>query len=858
MNTNPQEEIERIFHNALDLPSNEREIYLERECADNQELRSEVESLLKSFESDADFLNEPVFEIGLQALSSRKKKELSETEISFYKIHEKIGEGGMGEVYRATDTRLNRRVAIKFLSDALANNKIAKRQFQREAQSAAALEHPNICAVYGIEEIGEHNFIVMQFIEGITLAEKLEKYGKIEPEEFKPLAQQILNAIAFAHSHDIIHRDLKPGNIMLDGNGQIKILDFGLAKILAQKKFFEDAPDNQSLFSSNDVLVGTISYISPEQLRGKKADYRSDIFALGVIFYEMLTGKNPFTRESKAETMAAVLTETPKPIEKFAPDVPENLRLLVERCLEKDTDKRFQSAAEILFELENTANQDKKDAKRKSRLQFFVKTAFAIFALFAVLFAAYFYYTAKPSPRTLAVMPIAIEQGLIDKEYLADGLTQSIIEELSNLSELKVKNQSIVAAYKGKILEAQNIGKELKADAVYLGSIISRGDILFLKAKLIRTSDGFVLDDSEFKVEESNLIKLPEDVALHVIEKIKTQMTDEDKIKFAKKDTQNPEAKKLYVKGRYYLNRRNGDDLQKAEQFFRQAVDLDSSFARAWSGLADTYSLYSVPGYKGAISPAKAATLSRAAAKTALELDDSLSEPYNSLGMIKLRYEWNWNEAEKDFREAIRRDSEFPQAYWGLSNLLIINGRYDEALEASKKAREFAPYSVSSYLNLAGVYFFKRDYAEMERELIYALEKFPNHLRLRYYQGLLAMETGKINEAVIIFEKIYEEDKILGAAPLGHLYAKNGRKDKTLNILEDLAKLLKEDEKNYVPSQEKAVIFLGLGEIDKVFEELNKACQEKFAAFPYIFRDPMFDEINNDARFVNLKKCANL
>ncbi len=851
------EKVETIFHSALKLKAEERQIYLQTECADNLELREDVESLLESFENKAEFLDKPVFEMGLGAIGEAGQKNLAGQEIGVYHIEEKIGAGGMGEVYRAVDTKLNRLVALKFLPPSMENDRAARRRLVKEAQAAAALSHQNICAVHSVEELDEQTFIVMQYIDGETLDKSLNG-AEISVEEFKFLARQILTAVAFAHSHGVIHRDLKPGNIMLTEEGEIKILDFGLAKIIPTPSALNGKKNAETNFSQNGLVIGTVAYMSPEQLRGEKLDYGTDIFSVGIILYEILAKKNPFNRKSQAETIAATLSEKPAPLREFASEFPANLLNLVEKCLEKDAKNRFQSAAEILVELDNAESENYRAVGSKNRSRFFLKAALATVVLIAIFAAGFFFYNTKRPQRTLAVLPISIEQGLSEKEYLADGLTQSVIEKLSNLSDLKVKSEFFTGRYKGKAIEAQTAGRELKVEAVYFGSIVSRNGGLFLKAKLLRTSDGLVIDEEEFKIEESKLIELPQDIASHIIGKIRTDLTEEDKTKLAKKDTENAEAKKLYIQGRYYLSRRNEDDLQKAEQYFRQAVDLDSYYAKAWAGLADTYSLYSVPGHKGSMSPEKAIPLAKAAAKSALEIDDSLTEPYNSLGMIKLRYEWDWGEAESNFRDAIRRDPEFPQAHWGLSNLFMITGRLDEALEESLKAKELAPYSVSSDLNLAGVYFFKRDYEQMEKVLSEALEKFPNHPRLSYYRGLQRLETNKIAEATEIFEKIYAEDKILGAALLGFIYGKTGQKDKTLEILATLEELSKKDEKNYIPSQEKAIIYHGLGETDKVFEYLNKACKEKFSAFPYIIRDPIFDEINLDARFADLRKCANL
>ncbi|CAN5217481.1 hypothetical protein BH10ACI1_BH10ACI1_34890 [soil metagenome] len=522
------EKIERIFHTTLDLPSEERKPYLEKECTGDEAIISEVESLIESFEHDSGFLDEPVFELGLGAIGNQAQKNLAGTTIGFYELEEKIGAGGMGDVYRAVDTRLNRRVALKFLSASLENDNAAKRRFVKEAQAVAMLEHPNICAIHGIEQSAEHNFIVMPYIEGCTLAEWIAE-KTLSAAEFKSLVRQIVTAVAFAHSHGVLHRDLKPGNIMLTSDGQIKVLDFGLAKVIPQKQLFERNTE-LSRSSTNGLMIGTVSYMSPEQLRGKRLDFRSDIFSVGIILYELLAKKNPFNLESPAETIAAILSNQPPALHSIVPDFPESLINLVEKCLQKVPHERFQSAAEILVELDNAEVENVGMIRSRRRRIFFLKAALATVVLLTVL-AIIFFYTNKRPRRTLAVLPISFDNLQTEKEYLADGLTLSIIDKLSNLSDLKVKNESLINRYKGKSIEPRDAGKELNVDAVFVASIKSRAEGLFLEAKIVIVSDGALIDPYESKIDETNLIGFPEKVASRIIDKIRSKLTDEDKNK---------------------------------------------------------------------------------------------------------------------------------------------------------------------------------------------------------------------------------------------------------------------------------------------------------------------------------------
>jgi serine/threonine protein kinase len=474
MKTDLWNKAEELFNAALSLPQEARGSFLQRECNGETALLSEVQSLLHSFESSTQFLENPVFELGLNAINDTPLEDRSGSTIGPYRLEERIGIGGMGEVYKAIDTRLNRRVALKFLTNALENNKDAKRQLIKEAQAVAMLDHPNICSVHSIEQVEDSHFIAMQFIEGETLCETIASHDTT-PEEFRSIARQILSGVAFAHSHGVIHRDLKPGNIMLTPDGTIKVLDFGLAKIIPQKSLLDTAStEDISQFSQAGSIIGTVSYMSPEQLRGEKLDYRSDVFSVGIVLYELLSGRNPFKRDSHAETIAAVLASDPPPLD-LSTEFPASYSVIAEKCLAKKREDRFQSAAEILVELDNTETRSPHSARRKFRLA--LSATVAAIVLAAVLFAGLF-FTASPTQRTLAVLPISLDPVLAGKEYLADGLTQSLIEKLSALKGLKVKSEYLVSRFKQKSFNPQSAGKDLGVEAVYSGEIVNRDNSL--------------------------------------------------------------------------------------------------------------------------------------------------------------------------------------------------------------------------------------------------------------------------------------------------------------------------------------------------------------------------------------------
>lgn len=845
------EKLENIFHSALERPFAERKKYLAQECGGNKGLFAEVEALIDSFEKESYFLEESALEFGFSAIHETTKDKLKNKQIGSYRIEEKIGEGGMGDVYKAADTRLNRRVALKFLSESLENDKTAHRQLMREAQAAAALDHPNICAVHGFEEIEGHSFIVMQFVEGKTLNEAL-KDRELSLPEFKSIAGQIVSAVAFAHSHNIIHRDLKPGNIMLTNEGQIKILDFGLAKVLQKKSGSATETDGNSHFSQNGMVVGTVAYMSPEQLRGERIDYRSDIFSLGIIFYELLTKENPFKRNSQAETIAALLSNKLPETEEKKSALFYSMRKLLERCLQQQSSDRFQSAAEILIALDTENTEKNVILAAGFKHRFFLKLVLLTVVILGFV-TFYIFYEDRLPKRTLAVMPISFDNTQVDKQYVTVELTQGIIDNLSNLSGLKIKT------VRSKTVNLQTIEKKLETDAVYDGSIIQRGTELFLLSKLIKTSNGLVIKTDEQKVDVNNLIELRENISNWIISNIKLEVSEEDKVKLSKKDTENKEAMRLYFLGRYYLKRKLGNDVNDAVKAFDKAKELDPAFAKAWAGLADANLSKSIPGVENSIPPLEAIGYARTAARTALQLDNTLSESYNSLGLINARYEWNWTDAENNFRIAIAQDPEFLPAREGLIGILDIQERFADSLEEIKKLKELDLLSAKPDMELAKLYYLTGDYQNMELVINKLLKEFPDNNRIPYLQSYLFLQTGRFEEAVEVLEKLYNtekiSDKIFYAAPLGFAYGKLGKRDNALKIIDDLKTF---SGKAFVPAQERAVIYIGLGNYDQAFEMLEKSCKEKYPPFPPLLKDHLTQELRLDIRFEGLKKCANL
>lgn len=851
--------METIFHTALSLGGDERVSYLSEKCSNDAALLTEVESLITAFESEANFLEEPAFSLGMNVLGHTVDRDLTGEKIGFYEIKERLGGGGMGDVYLAEDTRLDRKVALKFLKGDFGDDKWAKRQFINEAQAVARLEHPNICAVHNIEEIDEHNFIVMQFVEGLTLAEFIsERAEDLSLEKILSIAQQIVRAVTAAHSHGVIHRDIKPGNIMITSEGSVKVLDFGLAKIVEQQQKTGLAEEHNKHISQPGLILGTVSYMSPEQLRGEKLDFRSDIFSVGIVLYEMLAKKSPFTRKSQAETIAAILGTEPSRLREGKIKIPDALDAIVHKCLDKDKEKRFESATALQIELENF----KEGITVKSRAQKF--SALYRYAAFVFLFvilvgAALFLYLQGGKIPKLAVLPITNESEQADKDSLSEELTANLIEKFSHLSGLKVVAPTIVSHYKGPAIDAQIAGKELEADVVMVGKLVRQENNFILKVNLVDVADGTATLVGDYSVEDALLVDVPQAISSQILDKLRPSISEAEQAKVGRRATDNPEAYKLYANGRYFLNRRDDpENMDKAIDFFTKAIKADPAFALAWAGLADSYVLVTTSSFKNPLKTKDAVVKAKAAANEAIEIDSELAEPYVSLGIIKSRYDWDWRGAENDFKRAISLKSQYAPAYYWYSRLLALMGRYDEALTFSAKAKELDPFTVSSQINSGNIYFWSRNYDEAGRVYQEVFNNNPDNLRkVTNDFGWLYLQTGKIPEAIDIFEHLRTPDSDYGLAGLGYAYARVGRSDDALKIIDEMKAL--EEKKRTISSQERAIVYIGLNDKDKAFENLFKACEERYAALPQLLaHDPVTDSLRSDPRFPALLSCVNL
>jgi eukaryotic-like serine/threonine-protein kinase len=848
MVNNDWQRIEDLFHEVIELPASDRAAYLSRVCGEDSYIRSEVEAYLVAYDSNPEIMEAPAYNLGLQALSkSASRPSLEGRQIGPYRIHRQLGEGGMGEVYLAEDTRLGRDVALKFLSQRLVNDTWARRQLKKEAQAVAKLDHPNICQVHGFEELDGHSFIVMQYIEGETLYGLVQK-DSLPSEHVAKIARQIASALANAHAHGIIHRDIKPKNIMVSAGGHVKVLDFGLAKSAQQSA--PNAEDGESQGSSQGLVVGTVKYMSPEQLKAENLDFRTDVFSFGVVLYEIITGRNPFAKDSDAETITAIL----------GPDLPaetegpKGLLQIARKCLIKDRERRYQSVSEILLDIEDYLKGKRKFRSRPfpSRLRARVLLAGL---LLAVIVAAILYYNLT-KVQTLAVMPVINKSGDQSINYLGDGLTDTLIHRLSRLPRLRVKPRTLVSGYKDKQIDPLEVGRALNAEMIFTAEITKRGAQPVLDFRLIRTKDGSLAWGETRNINPRELLSLHEELCAGIAGKALFYVRDSERNLLTARQTRNPEAFRHYFLGRHYWNMRDqeAENINRAINSFEQAIEQDPGYAQAYAGLADCYAVNVTVAYDP-IPIKEAYSKAVDAAKKALELDEMLCEPHTSIAIIKLRYDWDYAETEKELKQAIRINPGYAPAHFWYSILLALMGRSAESIAESEITKELDPFSSQSDTNLGRAYYFAGQYDKALSYFAAILEKKPDSASPLYLTGLTYLKKGQYKEAIDSLERLYAKRKLYAAPALGYAYGRVGRTDEALKLLGELEAKSK---LTHVPIQEMAVIHMGLNNKDKAFNLLQQACTDRFASFPFIKIDPLFDSLRSDPRFAELLRCANL
>jgi serine/threonine-protein kinase len=749
------------------------------------------------------------------------------TNLSHYNILRQIGAGGMGEVYLAEDTELERPVALKVLSAAVSTNKDRVQRFVREAKSASALNHPNILTVHQIGQFGDSRFIATEYVAGETLRERMDRVT-LKMDETLDISVQIAAALGAAHEARIVHRDIKPENVMIRMDGIVKVLDFGLAK-LVDNGFGEadsEAETRVQFETAAGVVLGTVAYMSPEQARGHRVDARSDIFSFGIVLYEMLSGVNPFKGKTAADIIAAVLQREPKKLR-----VAEDLDRIVRKALKKERSERYRSGAELLQDLKRF--QQRLAIDRSAEL-----TLSAI-------------SPAKETNNSLAVLPLA-NAGDEQTEYLSDGITESVINSLAQISGLSVASRNAVFRYKGQEPTAQAVGRQLNVRTVLTGRVRQFGKKLIIAVELTDVDSDTQIWGEQYRRPMADIFDLQEEIASDISEKLKLQLTGEEKKRLVKRYTENAEAYQCYLKGRYFVgSKRTEEWIKKGIEYYQQAIELDPTYALAYSGIADAYAF--LASSTGGWSPRDAYPKAKAAAEQALAIDDTLGEAHTSLGFYYLLYGWDFVEAGREFRRAIELSPNYPNAHDGYGFYLKASGRHDEAIRECRRLRELDPLSPFAHVSLGWAYYFARDNDRAIVECKKALELEQTSTFAYRILGFAYLQEGKHNDAVAALKKAvkFSSGGLAFEAHLGYAYAMAGKTAAAMKVLTDLEKIAR---KSYVSSYYFAVIYLGLGEIDKTFAYLEKAYEERSGFLPFINVEPILDSIRLDPRFTDLQQ----
>src|SRR5438132_7275772 len=612
-------QIKILLTSALELAPVERPAFLAEACAGNPALRNQLESLLACHERTDDFIEMPAFEVMADILAEEQQESLVGQTIGRYQILEQLGAGGMGEVYVAQDKHLLRKVALKMLPAFFTRDRERVRRFQQEARAASALNHPNILTIYEIGQMNSHHFIATEFVEGDTLRQRMLR-APMPIGELLGIATQIASALTAAHQTGIVHRDIKPENIMLRQDGIVKVLDFGLAKLIAGQG--DESEATTMLQTQPGVIMGTPHYMSPEQARGLKVDARTDIWSLGVLLYEMVGGRVPFAGETSSDVIVSILEKEPPPLARFTPETPEVLQWIVTKALRKQVDQRYQTAKELLADLQGLKHrlelQDEVE-QWKSGEQLITATSkdSAPVPVKAV--------DNKRPLDSVAILPLANTSADPNMEYLSDGITESIINILSQLPRLRVVARSTVFRYKGLEVDAQEVGQQLGAGAVLTGRVRQVGDGLMIAAELIDVTNDSQLWGEHYNRKLSDIFDVQEEIAKEISERLRLKLSGDEKKFLAKRYTASPEAYQLYLRGRYFWYKRTEEALRKSIEYFNQAIAEDPAYAAAYAGLSDSYTLLAL---RGIIAPREAFLKAKAAARKALVIDETLGEAY--------------------------------------------------------------------------------------------------------------------------------------------------------------------------------------------------------------------------------------
>lgn len=775
--------------------------------------------------------------------------------LGHYRILEKAGSGGMGVVYRARDLQLERDVAVKVLPTGTLRGDVAHRRFHKEAMALAKLNHPNIETVYEFASQGGIDFIAMEYVGGKTLADKLG-VSSLPEREVARLGMQITAALGEAHSRGLIHRDLKPENIAVTEKEEVKVLDFGLAKLLHSDPDKDGASES---LTQMEAAAGTLPYMSPEQLRGEAVDARSDIYAIGAVLYEMATARRAFSGGIASRTIDSILHQPPVAPRTINGGISAELERIILKCLEKEPGNRFQSAKELEVDLRRLAapsaiSAGPNAASRSVSAWTFAKAAGVLLIAAASAFVIVERRTRSnahagiPAIQSVAVLPLANLSGDPSQEYFADGMTDELITEMGQIGMLRVISRTSVMQYKGVKRRMPQIARELNVDGVVEGAVERVGDRVRITAQLIHASTDRQVWSHSYEREMQNVLAMQDEVAQAIVAEIRTNVTSPKGTQAVSARSVDPEAYELYLKGRYFWNKRTEEGLKKGLEYFQQGVAKDPGDPRGHAGVADSYLMLAE---YGALPADEAVPRAKAAALRALELDDSRAEAHASLASLKEDYDWDWAGAEKEFKRSLELNPSYATSHQWYAEFLAEEGRFDEAVDEITRARSLDPLSLIVNTVVGEIFYESRQNDKAMQQLRRTLELDPNFREAHRFLGETYLQMSKHDEAIGELQTALglSNNSAQSEAFLGQAYALSGRRGEAIAILD---RLKAREAEGYVSPADLARVYIGLGEKDEAVRLLEEACKRRLPSMVELKVDPSLDSLRADRRFQNL------
>jgi eukaryotic-like serine/threonine-protein kinase len=856
--------IARIYELAVDQDPCTRDAFLSEACAGDDALQREVEALLRQ-EAAQVVVDRPMWATAALLFDDGPDLRPGAT-LGPYRVESPLGAGGMGEVFRGTDTRLNRQVAIKVLPSSVALDQQMRARFAREAKAVAALTHPHICTLYDVGRHDEVDFLVMEYLEGDTLAARLAD-GPLPLDLALTHANEIAGALDHAHGHGVIHRDLKPANIMLTASGA-KLLDFGLAKFRPAAEPDEmrasttvhtpgDRPSEPSEqddahLTHDGTVPGTVRYMAPEQICGREVDARSDLFSFGAVIFEMLTGKRAFDGDSATAVRLAILEREPPRVSSLQPLVPSAVDEIVRRCLAKDPDERWQTAGDVFAELKRVS---KSSALPRPRMEAVWKAAAvilitAITGLTAWLLTGTF-ERGSTAPvageiRSIAVLPFEDLSGDLEQDYFADGMTEQLIAELAKIGGLRTISRTSVMQFRTARKAVPTIARELEVDAIIEGSVVRAGDTVRITAKLIRGTSGEVIWVESYERDLRDVLTLQRELARTIISKLGISLTPQDQERLATARPVNPEVHLQVLLGRYHVAKATEDGVRKGIQYFSTAVAGDPASAMAHAGLAEAYAALS--GFY--VHPREVMPKAKQAAETALRLDDSVADAHAVLGFIHLVYDWNGPAAEKELLRALDLNPTLASARLHYAAYLASQARNEESAREVGRAVYFDPLSARTHAFGSMFLIFSRRYEEAIELARKGLELEPNHAFALAFQGLAYSEQGRFEQAIANLQRAVERgDNPTIVALQAHVHALAGQKEQAKKLILQLEETYKD---RYFCPYEIGHVYVTLGDLDTAYRWFRKGVVDRADCMAWLGVEPWIDPFRADQRYVSL------